>query len=103
MTGEFRPTRVQIRGLQISPFTPKSDQFQVSPAASQDHITEQYGELGYHSLCRGKLNVLPILTLFGMYFLNLEVKALERLRKIRAQNQTTPTLGLGQTSHKCRI
>ena len=34
----------------LHPFTFKSDQFQISPAASPENITTQYGELGFHSL-----------------------------------------------------
>ena len=38
----------------LSPFTPKSDQFQISPAASPEYYITQYGGLGFPSLTQMK-------------------------------------------------
>ena len=38
----------------LNPFTPKSDQFQISPAASPEYYITQYGELGFSLLTKMK-------------------------------------------------
>ena len=52
----------------FNPFTPKTDQFQISAAASPENITTQYGELAFHSLLRWNIIKLPILTTSRMRF-----------------------------------
>ena len=39
LNGPWRFNIVAFGGIRLSPFTPKSDQFQISPAASPENIT----------------------------------------------------------------
>ena len=62
----------------LNPFTPKSDQLQVSPAASPEilHHTEVINNLAFHRLLRWKTIILPILTTSLRHF---SLKGLENL------------------------
>ena len=79
MSGEaageiWNETLLGVKGLNdivlhYNPFTPKSDQFQISRAASPE-IQEPHAikNLAFHSLLRWKMIILPILTTPLIYF-----------------------------------
>ena len=78
--------RVSWFCLDINPPTPKSDQFQISPAASPEILSHSMKKLAFQNLPRRKMIMPPyphylIYTLIfrkvgRMYFLNLGVKGL---------------------------
>ena len=51
-----------------NPFTPKSDQFQISPAASPVTLWTSMKNLAFHSLLRLDMIILPILTTSLIHF-----------------------------------
>ena len=54
----------------INPFTPKSDEYQISPAASPENTTWNSMEnLAFHSLLWWKMIILPILTTSAIHTL----------------------------------
>ena len=56
-------TLFELRSERVNPFTPKSDQVQISPVASPSKITSHSKEnVAFHSLLRWKTIILPILT-----------------------------------------
>ena len=76
--------------MQFEPFTPKSDQFQICPAASPKISSHKVWKTCFSKLTQLKDHLLPILTtshisLFKkvgrMYFLNLEIKGIISVNK----------------------
>ena len=65
----FASTCLSQIETRLSVFTPKSAQFQISPAASPDKNTSHSMEnLVVHSLLTWKMNILPILTISLIHF-----------------------------------
>ena len=52
----------------FKPFTPKSDQCQISPAASREILHYSVKNVAFHSLLRWKMIILPILTSLPIHF-----------------------------------
>ena len=60
-TGIYAQTYSGVHGY-FHPFTPKSDQLQISPAVPQEITSHSIENLPFHSLLRWEMIILPILT-----------------------------------------
>ena len=58
----------QLGSERVNHFTPKSDQCQISPAASPEISLHSTKNLAFHSLLRWKMIILPILTTSPIHF-----------------------------------
>ena len=60
---------LEVRPTDINPSTPKSDQFQIPPAASPGiHTSHSMEKFGFHTLLTSMIIMLPILTTSPIHF-----------------------------------